>query len=49
MLYKNKKTGVVLDLASVVRGGGWEEVKIEKPKSTKAEPEKKKTTTKEKE
>ena len=41
MLYKNKKTGVIVDVSSEIVGDGWELQKEEKKEPQKAPKEKK--------
>lgn len=41
MIYKNTKTGAVVESASPVSGGNWVEVKEEQPKRTTSTAKKK--------
>lgn len=42
MKYQNKKTGVIIDVNSEIKGGDWEEVKPSGPEPDKAPESKKK-------
>lgn len=46
MKYRNKYTGSVIEVTSLIKGGGWEPVSVPDPEKPKTEPVKPKKTTK---